>query len=333
MLRTQLNYPLPTLRTLREWASSIDMRTGHIEKVYELLEIAGRQMTEQERITMISYDEVSTKEDIERDRNDQVFGPYKEMQVVMARGLFGHWKQPIYVAFDQPMTQDLINTITSKLHGIGFEVVGCVHDMGGGNVGVHRAADLDYESGTTSMPHPITGMPIFFFADAPHMLKLCRNWLIDGGFVYKGIRVTKRYLEELTKLGSTLQEPGTTNLQPNKVEFNNLYKLTEKHVNAKGAERQNVRKAAQLMSRTNAVTVRRHYGDIPEAMVLADVLETVNDWFDVCNSYKIDQNIVSKRCYGLNLPEQNAILDRMEQMVREIRCVRKNGRISKGLEV
>lgn len=39
---------------------------------------------------------------------DQVFGPNKEMQVIMVRGLISRFKQPIYVNFDTAMTKQIL---------------------------------------------------------------------------------------------------------------------------------------------------------------------------------------------------------------------------------
>lgn len=63
----------------------------------------------------------------------------------MARGLIGKWKQPIYTDFDQKITPAILNEICSRLHEIGYEVVACVSDCGGGNVGLWRALNISFE--------------------------------------------------------------------------------------------------------------------------------------------------------------------------------------------
>lgn len=40
-------------------------------------------------------------------KSDQIHGPHNQLQVVMARGLFSYWKQPIYfhLRLDQKKTK------------------------------------------------------------------------------------------------------------------------------------------------------------------------------------------------------------------------------------
>lgn len=44
---------------------------------------------------------------------DMVLGPNEEMQVIMVRGLMSKFKQPIYVDFDQVVTEEIL----FKVHG------------------------------------------------------------------------------------------------------------------------------------------------------------------------------------------------------------------------
>lgn len=163
------------------------MRQGVLTDVFTMLEVAGKQMSTRDRVVVLAFDEMSVNKTIELDkRNDDVVGPHGEMQVVSARGLFSKWKQPLYVNFDQQMTKTILEDLVTRLHSIGFTVVANVHDCGGGNMGLWREIGIDYSQGKTSMRHPDTEQQIYFFPDAPHLLKLIRNWLLDHGFFYKG---------------------------------------------------------------------------------------------------------------------------------------------------
>lgn len=187
IVRREMRIPLPCLRTLRQWASNIDMRKGIIADVLTVLKLAGANMTEREKVVILGYDEMSVSQTFERDRrNDEIVGPHNEMQVISARGLFSNWKQPIYVNFDQAVTLPILNEVITRLHEIGFTVVGNVHDCSSKNRTLWNEIGIDYSSERTSMKHPVTNEDIFFFPDAPHLLKLIRNWLLDHGFYYKG---------------------------------------------------------------------------------------------------------------------------------------------------
>lgn len=114
----------------------------------------------------------------------------------MIKGLFSDWKQPIYAGFDVSMNLALLNEAMTKVHAAGFEVVATTSDCGGGNVGIWNSVNLNEE--LTYIPHPSTQRKVFLFADAPHLLKLIRNWLIDNGFALPdGIEITHKPLWNL----------------------------------------------------------------------------------------------------------------------------------------
>ncbi|XP_062704502.1 transposable element P transposase [Aedes albopictus] len=283
------------------------------------------RMEDKEKMCVLVYDEMSVQSTAEYDKkNDEVIGPHSEMQVVMARGLFSQWKQPIFVDFDVQVTKDLLENLITQLFKIGFNVIANVHDCGAGNWGVWRDCGVNFETKQTSMKHPCTGKDVFFFPDAPYQYKLFRNWMLDHGFMYKGKLVTKKFLELLVQKASTLKRPFSENGEGSSVEFNSLFKLTSKHLTVQGSERQNVRLAAELLSHTTAVNLRRHFGQYEEARLLAEIIEIVNKWFDVMNSYSLTENVPSKKCYGLELEQQNQILDNMETLIKEIRVLSKH---------
>ena len=59
-----------------------------------------------------------------------MFKPANKFQCVIARGLITHWKMPVYVAADTPMTLDLLWSIVKELEDKGFRVWGCSFDLG-----------------------------------------------------------------------------------------------------------------------------------------------------------------------------------------------------------
>jgi hypothetical protein len=130
------------------------------------------------------------------------------------------------------MTPDVLLTIIEKLFEISFNVVAIVSDCGSTNVGLWK--NLGITTNNTSFKHPISNNNIFVFADVPHLLKLIRNWLLDTGFLLEdGSLINKNPLEELLKLTDT--------------EVNVCYKLSKKHIECSGPQRQNVRLAVELL--------------------------------------------------------------------------------------
>lgn len=130
-------------------------------------------------------------------------GPNEQMQTIMVRGLFAKFKQPIYVNFDEKMTHVVLNLIRSKLYEAGFNVVGFVGDNGSSNVGMWSSCGVNYIN--TTIKHPDTGQLIYMFSDAPHLLKLLRNWFIEGGFLLPdGIELNQAKIRELLQTNTEI---------------------------------------------------------------------------------------------------------------------------------
>lgn len=159
-LRNTLKYPLPGISTLQKWATHINLKSGLLKDVLRVMFTAGKSNTELQRVTVLSYDEMKVCSVYEFDqKEDEVVGPYKYMQVVMARGLFDRWKQPVYICFDTSMTQNILSEIITELHKINYDVVACVCDCGGGNQGIWKKMNISIER--TYFPHPVTEKNIY----------------------------------------------------------------------------------------------------------------------------------------------------------------------------
>jgi hypothetical protein len=92
--------------------------------VITLLKVARAQMGKFEKTVVLQYDEIKVHSVEEYDVvADEVVAPHNQMQVVMARGLFSNWKQPIYIAFDQKMTKEILLNIVTELSKISYRVI------------------------------------------------------------------------------------------------------------------------------------------------------------------------------------------------------------------
>lgn len=185
---------------------------------------------------------------------------------------------------------------------------GVVSDLGSGNQGVISGLIQKFD-GDTFFIHPSDqNLKIFIFADAPHILKLIRNWLCDKGFDVNTdeIRgaVKKDLLADLIKYTSS--------------EVSSCFRLTPHHLSCQNAARQNVRMACQLLSHTTAKALTRYYPENDDALRLSLFIETVNNWFDVFNSRFTGEPLLLKRPYGLHLEEQNEALDKMVNMCKNM---------------
>lgn len=76
-------------------------------------------MSEAGKMTVLCFDEVHLMEQIAIEKKEErAIGPNKKCQVIVARGLFKKWKQPIYYKFDQNMTENIILDVTKELYCI-----------------------------------------------------------------------------------------------------------------------------------------------------------------------------------------------------------------------
>lgn len=251
---------------------------------------------------VVSFDEMKCKELYEYDPTlDQIFGPNAQMQCVIVRGLFSKFKQPIYINFDEKMTPDLLDRLIIALHTVDLNVVAFVGDNGGGNVGLLKNCDVNFCE--TTIKHPLTNDNICMFSDVPHLLKLLRNWFIDGGF----------QLEDNTILNkSIIRQIVETN-----PEISTICKLSLHHITVSGHERQNVRVASQLFSHSVAQYLMKHFPNDKQVEKLAKFIELVNKWFDICNSYTVNAHGY-KKPYGVNLKEQDAVLSMSTIFVKRL---------------
>nr|CAH7759845.1 unnamed protein product [Callosobruchus chinensis] len=306
------NYPLPAMSTLRKWVASFDVSHGILRSVITLMQKKSSDFTQQDRICVLTFDEIYISNKIELDKKtEQVIGPHKSCQTVMVRGLLSKWKQPIYYNFDQPMMKDTIEKIVSELFQANFVVVAITSDMGTGNTSLWSQLGIGYDK-KCFINHPCdNSLKIFVFADPPHLIKLARNHLIDHGFVVDNKLINIDYFEALLNISTS--------------ELTLAHKLTPHHLCLKGSLRQKVRPAVQLLSNSvaQAVNYAGENGLMPKDSYwkeAAVIVQLFNDWFDLLNSRsKIVANCPTRNAYGTNLDEQTVLLDKMSDLVNSMR--------------
>uniref|UniRef100_A0A182PWN9 DUF659 domain-containing protein n=1 Tax=Anopheles epiroticus TaxID=199890 RepID=A0A182PWN9_9DIPT len=130
-----LNYPLPSISTLQKYARHINLREGILEDVLVFMGNFVTSLKRKDAKCILSFDEMKIQYTIEYDSSvDEVIGPHNYIQVVMARGVFKNWKQPIYIGFDKKMTREILVDIIKKLHNKAINVVGVVSDNCSSNI-------------------------------------------------------------------------------------------------------------------------------------------------------------------------------------------------------
>lgn len=307
------NYNVLGISSLQRWAKNLDMRSGILHEVLHIMSISAHNLKPYEKLTVLMFDEVKVSSTLEYDnRHDQVLGPHNQMQVIMARGIASPWKQPVMIDFDKKMTKSILFDVIGKLDKIGYTVICCVSDCGGGNIGLWKELQINYEKPFFEIPNKRN---IVYVPDSLHLLKLVRNWLLDTGFCLNEKQINKEPLEALIKFASS--------------EVTVCHKLSKEHLTCDGPQRQKVKLATQLLSHTTASALK-FYKPIADKKLnddTADFIELINNWFDLSNvSYPNSQskNIPFKAPYGTFINEQESLFSEVYETILTIRCNGKN---------
>ncbi len=305
-IRDSWNLPLPNPRTLTRWTQDYKCKSGIFSEILHLMKVEGENMDEFNRLCVVNFDEMKINANVVFDKGlDMVQGPYNNAQVIMVNGLCRKWRQPIYYDFDQKITKKILHQIIFELRAVGFRVCAVVSDFGGTNRELWK--ELNVSSAKTFFPNPFEqGMNIWMFADAPHMLKLLRNHLLDDGWVLPdSTLVDRKMMEEL--------------LVFDHAEIKLCPKLKASILEVKGAERMKVAPAAKLFSHHTATLIRFCFPEKPEA---AKFIQLIDDYFDIFNSkIPVDSDKKIRSAYGLALEKQDASLLEIETCISAIRTM------------
>ena len=307
-IRLQNFLPLPSLSTLKNWVRHFRCEPGVQDDVLKILKNKiESESSPLSKLAAISFDEMEISRCYEYDQSsDRVLGPHKKLQLVMARGICQNWKQPVFFNFDQPMKLDLLFRIVISLETNGLQIWAVNFDLG--NVGLLGELGVSTEKPFFLNPFDPC-RPIFVFPDAPHMLKLLQNHLLDQGVVLEdGTEVTKEDLEEI--------------LLVDKAELKICHKLTQNHLDVRGSARQNVRLAAQVLSHTTATAMSSLFEGREKK---AQFFEIVNNWFDVMNS-RLEKDCNKLKCaFGIHFEDQVDALNSMLKMTEKMRIKKRKG--------
>lgn len=305
-LRKKVGIPLPGLSTLRKWTRNLRCLPGLQKEILSVLQEKSKTMSSLEKLTVLSFDEMNI--DSRRcydEREDQVLGPFRTVQVAMARGLAGKWKQPVYYNYNQSMTKNVLFEIINALEECGFQVIAVVSDMGGGNQSLWKQMNISPES--TSFDNPFDVMrKVWVFADVPHLIKLLRNHFLDHGIILPDKSVITKH-EVLSVLQDT--------------ELKLTPKLSTLHLDVKKSARQKVKYATQLFSHHTAALLKLKYPANPQ---FSEFFDLVDQFFDVLNSrFLNDYKKPWHSAFGIHIEQQINIVNNMKSVVEKMRVAGK----------
>lgn len=238
--RNVLKIPLPAASTVRRKIAQFPLEEGFARFALDIMKAKGRCMSALDRITALTFDEVYISSNMVYDPvQERVLGPFNKTQVIMAQGIFGRWKNVVYFQYNEDVTPEILSSVIEELHKCGFPVMSVTCDMGSENRTLYTALGVDDEN--PCFPHPVTGHNISCFHDAPHLLKLARNHLVDHG-------MTLNPLDERKKQLHATKDPLVEMISKSKLVELYGHNVLWKHLEARQCDRQNVKLAAQVLS-------------------------------------------------------------------------------------
>lgn len=308
--RNKIGIPLPSASTLKRWCAKFPCYPGILHNVLLLMKKCSENLTEKEKLCVLSFDEIHVDNKICYDVGmDQVLGSYSKVQVVLARGIFSSWKQPIYFDFQCTMNKKLLFEIIVNLEKAGVKVKAVVSDLGGC---MTLWKELSISPEKSFFTHPLNNSSrIWVFADPPHYLKILRNHFIDHGLVLQdGSVLEAEIIKEV--------------LEKDSGEMKLCHKLLPCYITIKGNERQKVGPAKTLFSSTTAKAIEL----LTTHKSAAKFFALVDSFFDVMNSShpQPDNSKPLKVGFGISpyFDDQKQVLQEMKTEISNLRIRGRN---------
>ena len=181
-LRKKQLLPMPGLSTLRNWLKNFKCYPGLQKDVLQVLssKLSG-DLPKDYCQAILSFDEMAVENSYEYHHGqDKVYGPHSKVQVGILRGLIYKWKIPIFYAFDTTMTKSILLDIIQQAENHKANIRGIACDLGNQKL----FSELAFSEDRHWFPNPSDETRrVYVFPDAPHLLKLLRNHLLDQGLV------------------------------------------------------------------------------------------------------------------------------------------------------
>ncbi|KAK6168807.1 hypothetical protein SNE40_019984 [Patella caerulea] len=202
-IRKMFDTCLPHTRTISIWYNKLDNSPGFTKTAFAALKTRADLGEANGKSTPVALmmDEVAIRQHVKWDEKryqgyidmgtelDEDSLPLaKEFLTFMAVSINGSWKLPIGYFFIDGMRgeerKNLVKSCLEQLHEVGVTVVSLTLDGAASNISMLKLLGVNIDNPSnvkSSVPHPITGFPVYAFLDACHMLKLVRNTLADKG--------------------------------------------------------------------------------------------------------------------------------------------------------
>lgn len=273
-------FVLPSPVTLSRMVSKAGLKPGLNENIFLQLKKRAKRMKPDDRLCCLLFDEMSLTPHFDYNKkSDRIIGLVDNgittqnkiadhALVVMIRGIFKNYKQPISYTFCSGSTKKddlclLIKTLTRKLSSVGFTVLATVCDQGTSNVSAvnylieeTRGAYLRNGKEMKNRTFEVDGNEIIPLFDVPHLLKGIRNNLLT-----KNLICTMEGEQKLAKWEHIV------NFYENVPTYKGIKlvkKITEYHCNPQKIPKMKVKFASQIFSQTVGVNMGYLAGEFPK---------------------------------------------------------------------
>ena len=312
---------LPSERVLRDYRNFFKPKPGFCKKNIEKLCDATKQLFDCQRYVVLSFDEIKIQSNLVFDKHTNELIGFVDLGdedvstavfdtpttlashvlAFMVRGVASDLKYILGYFSTQSLTSFQIMPLFWKAVSIlevtcNLWVCAAVSDGASSNRKFYELhASLVGENYSVDVVHRTINLfapsrYIYFFSDAPHLIKTYRNCLFNSGtgkhswLMWNGCDMIRRHISALyyADLDQGLHQ---------------LPKITPDHINLTSFSKMKVNLAAQVLSNTMALALRRFYTD-GSAEETARFCEMINRFFDCLNVRSTSEH-TRKRNYFL----------------------------------
>lgn len=293
---------LPSKRTLQNLTRKLVCKPGLAnDSIFNAIQIKVKTMLEQDKHCTLCIDEMALQSNLyyntgrdelvglhDLGNGNKEFSYAKNALVIMARGLYSNWKQPVAYfflksQFPAATLRDALEECVAKLTRAGLHVEALVSDMGSNFIELSHSLGVSPENSEFCL----SGVKIIYLYDVCHLIKATRNNLIKNIFHFNGKKTSWSFIEQFFKLDS-------------KHFYRCAPKLTNSHIYPSNFEKMKVKLAVQVLSHTVAsgLNVYMSLGALPgDEIGTIEVVDKFNKLFDLLNSSATEEKNQFKKVF------------------------------------
>lgn len=110
------HFAMPSITTIRCWVSKVNIESGVLFPVIQLLQHNAQAMSEFDRLCILSFDETTVLHEWSYDKvTNTLIAPKHKVPCAMITGLAKPWKQLVYYNIGTDMTKDILFLYNCKI--------------------------------------------------------------------------------------------------------------------------------------------------------------------------------------------------------------------------